>query len=58
MVLDASGAIELLLNTAAGKRLADDTEAVHAPHLIDMEIAQSARSRSRSSPRSPRPKSK
>ena len=62
MVLDASGAIELLLNTAAGKRLAarlaDDTEAVHAPHLIDMEIAQSARPRSRSSPRSPRPKSK
>ena len=44
MVLDASGAIELLLNTAAGKRLsarlADESEAVHAPHLIDMEIAQ------------------
>ena len=44
MVLDASGAIELLLNTAAGKRLsarlADESEAVHVPHLIDMEIAQ------------------
>ena len=44
MVLDASGAIELLLNTTAGQRLAvrlaDDTEAVHVPHLIDMEIAQ------------------
>ena len=43
MVLDASGAIEFLLNTAAGKklaaRLADETEVVHAPHLIDLEIA-------------------
>ena len=43
MVLDASGAIELLLNTARGRkvgaRLADDTEVVHAPHLIDIEIA-------------------
>ena len=44
MVLDASGAIELLLNTTAGKRLsarlADDTESVHVPHLIDMEIVR------------------
>ena len=44
MVLDASGAIELLLNTAPGKRLAarlaDEAEVVHAPHLIDVEIAQ------------------
>ena len=44
MVLDASGAVELLLNTAAGARLgarlAADTEVVHAPHLIDIEIAQ------------------
>ena len=44
MVLDASGAIEFLLNTAAGKRLAarlaDEAEDVHAPHLIDMEVAQ------------------
>ena len=43
MVLDASGAIEFLLNTARGRkvgaRLADDTEVVHAPHLIDIEIA-------------------
>ncbi len=43
MVLDASGAIELLLNTARGKklgaRLADYAEVVHAPHLIDIEIA-------------------
>ena len=44
MVLDASGAVELLLNTAAGKRLAtrltDDSAVVHAPHLIDLEITQ------------------
>ena len=43
MVLDASGALELLLNTARGgrlgARLADDAEVVHAPHLIDIEIA-------------------
>ena len=44
MVLDASGAIELMLNTAAGKRLAgrlaNGTTVVHVPHLIDLEIAQ------------------
>jgi predicted nucleic acid-binding protein len=43
MVLDASGAIEFLLNTARGRqvgaRLADDAEVVRAPHLIDIEIA-------------------
>ena len=43
MVLDASGAIELLLNTTRGRRLgarlADGAEVVHAPHLIDIEIA-------------------
>ena len=43
MVLDASGAIEMLLNTARGKRLgarlAGAAEVVHAPHLIDIEIA-------------------
>ena len=42
MVLDASGAVELLLNTTSGRmlgaRLADDAEIVHAPHLIDIEI--------------------
>ncbi|MDE2902711.1 MAG: type II toxin-antitoxin system VapC family toxin [Chloroflexota bacterium] len=42
-VLDASGAIELVLNTAAGKRIAsrldDPAETVHAPHLIDVEVA-------------------
>ncbi len=44
MVVDASAAVEFLLNTASGKRLAarlaDDADAVHAPHLIDIEIAQ------------------
>ena len=44
MVLDASGAVEFLLNTETGKRLAlrlaDDRETVHVPHLIDLEIAQ------------------
>ena len=44
MVLDASGAVEFLLHTSSGARLAtrleDETEAVHVPHLIDLEIAQ------------------
>lgn len=44
MVLDASGAIELLLYTIPGRRLAarlaNEAETVHAPHLIDLEIAQ------------------
>ena len=44
MVLDASGAVELLLNTAPGRRLAarlaNEAEIVHAPHLVDLEIAQ------------------
>ena len=44
MVLDASGAVELVLNTAAGRRLAarlaDQRVVVHVPHLIDLEIAQ------------------
>ena len=44
MIPDTSGAVELLLNTAAGKRLsarlADGFEAVHVPHCIDIEITQ------------------
>ena len=43
MVLDASGAIEFVLNTAAGKRLAarlaDESAVVHVPHLIDLEVS-------------------
>ena len=44
MVLDASAAAELLLNTPAGNRVAsrleDETEGIHAPHLIDIEVVQ------------------
>lgn len=44
MVLDASGAVELVLNTTRGKRLGErlaaGAEVVHVPHLIDIEIAQ------------------
>ena len=44
MVLDASGAVEFLLNTTRGKRLAErlayEAEVVHVPHLIDVEISQ------------------
>jgi predicted nucleic acid-binding protein len=44
IVLDASAAIELLLNTPAGERVAarvaDPAESLHAPHLLDLEVAQ------------------
>ena len=44
MVLDASGAVEFVLNTAAGRRLAarlaDESVVAHVPHLIDLEVAQ------------------
>lgn len=44
IVLDASAAIELLLNTAGGKkvaeRLASPNLTLHAPHLIDLEVTQ------------------
>ena len=44
MVLDASGAVEFLLHTSSGERLAarlaDEAEVIHVPHLIDLEIAQ------------------
>ncbi|MBI2970025.1 MAG: type II toxin-antitoxin system VapC family toxin [Gammaproteobacteria bacterium] len=46
IVLDASAAIELLLNTAAGKRVGArlaPTATIHSPHLIDVEIAQTLR---------------
>ena len=46
MVLDASAAVELLLNSRSGKefreRLATTPE-IHAPHLIDIEIAHALR---------------
>jgi len=47
IVLDASAAVELLLNTGPGKRLATRLRApevsLHAPHLIDLEVAQTLR---------------
>jgi len=42
IVLDASAAVELLLNTPlgarVGDRLAGDAETLHAPHLLDVEV--------------------
>jgi len=43
IVLDASAAIEWLLNSSAGKRVGDvllSDDALAAPHLIDVEIVQ------------------
>ena len=44
IVLDASVAIEVLLNTSAGIQIAerffDPDETIHAPHLLDIEVAQ------------------
>jgi predicted nucleic acid-binding protein len=44
IVVDASVLLELLLNTSAGslvaRRLFTDNETLHAPHLLDLEIAQ------------------
>lgn len=42
IVLDASAAVELLGNTDAGRRVRDALaaeEVVHAPHLLDLEVA-------------------
>ncbi|TMA35858.1 MAG: type II toxin-antitoxin system VapC family toxin [Deltaproteobacteria bacterium] len=47
IVLDASAVIELLLGTRAGgavaRRIAPSGESLHAPHLIDLEVAQALR---------------
>jgi predicted nucleic acid-binding protein len=44
IVLDASAAIDWLLQTAAGKqieeRIYERGESLHAPHLLDLEVAQ------------------
>ncbi len=44
IVLDASAALELLLVTDRGARVAEriaaPDETLHAPHLIDLEVAQ------------------
>jgi len=46
IVVDASAAVELILRGRASpiaKRLLDDREALHAPHLIDLEVTQALR---------------
>jgi predicted nucleic acid-binding protein len=52
IVVDASAVIEVLLNTPAGVRAADrlfaDGETLHAPHLLDLEVAQVLRRYARS----------
>ncbi len=44
IVIDASAAIELLLRTELGERVEiralDPDERLHAPHLLDLEVAQ------------------
>lgn len=44
IVLDASAAIDWLLQTAAGQqienRIYSRAESLHAPHLLDLEVAQ------------------
>lgn len=47
IVLDASAVLELLLGTTHGHRIAvriaDPTLGLHAPHLVDIEVAQALR---------------
>ena len=47
IVLDASAAVELLLQSPIGERVADRAlaahESVHAPHLLDVEVTQVVR---------------
>ena len=47
IVLDASAVIEWLLQSPAGikieKRLFSSSESLHAPHLLDVEVAQVVR---------------
>jgi len=44
IVVDASAVIEMLLNTPTGvqlvERVFDPDETLHAPHLLDVEVAQ------------------
>jgi predicted nucleic acid-binding protein len=52
IILDASAVVELLLGTRAGaavaRRIAPFGESLHAPHLIDLEVAQALRRYARS----------
>ena len=47
-MIDASAAVELLLDTARGRRLGErlrrESVEIHVPHLVDLEIAQTLRS--------------
>ncbi|HEY6105908.1 MAG TPA: type II toxin-antitoxin system VapC family toxin [Anaeromyxobacteraceae bacterium] len=47
MVVDASAVLELVLDTEAGRRVAErllvPSEALHAPHLLDVEVTQAVR---------------
>ncbi len=47
IVVDASAVLEVLMRTPAGerlsKRLHESAETLHAPHLLDLEIAQVVR---------------
>lgn len=47
IVLDASAVVELLLDTAAGRRvaalIADAETGLHVPHLLDVEAASALR---------------
>lgn len=47
IVLDASAVVELLLGTEQGHevagRIADPALGLHAPHLVDVEVAQALR---------------
>jgi len=47
MVVDASVLVEVLLNMPSGERVAhrlsDPDETLHAPHLVDLEVAQTLR---------------
>ena len=50
IVLDASAAVELLGDTQAGKRIAGrlfSERVLHAPHLLDLEVASAFRRQSR-----------
>lgn len=52
IVLDASAALELVLVTPTGQRLAciveQKRDTIHAPHLIDLEVLQAVRRFARS----------
>lgn len=47
IVLDASAVIELVLSTEPGRRVAEEIApseiSLHAPHLLDVEVAQALR---------------